>query len=386
VQRHPRIEKLGLPPIDFYQLQIKYETVMAEDNPLTEKRLNDLLTNIEIYKAHAVIKTRELTGGVQRRSMVEPIEGTTLARFDLWLTEIARESFATLTVRQLQPHSGILEKIFAAITVGRDNLRTFDQLFEQEPIRSQIRLAFTPKRALKTRQEVVSQKAELLLASKLDAVVKNDKLYPAKADVKTILNADQNNKTALDFERELKAVMEILRSQFGDDSPLANMSLPGLSLAVKSKDQTFHYLPYDFKASGFEKDFLEQCLTLDVFQDKKLEIYYNGERGLTEFVIECYAQDNGFWKRVGKYTTDFLLLQRDEHGSIYKILLVETKGSGYENDKAFLKKKHFVETEFLYLNKEKFGYNRFDFLFLRDDDLTEQNLTLLSEKIKAFFS
>ena len=57
------------------------------------------------------------------------------------------------------------------------------------------------------------------------------------------------------------------------------------STAVKSKDKTFHYLPYDFRQSGFEKEILQKTLNLSDFKNNDLEIYYNGERGLTEFEI-----------------------------------------------------------------------------------------------------
>jgi hypothetical protein len=66
-------------------------------------------------------------------------------------------------------------------------------------------------------------------------------------------------------------------------------------------------------------------------------------------------------------------------------LLVETKGEGFQDKKDFVQKKKFVETEFLRLNREKFGYDRFEFLLLLDEAPTEENLAKLSDKIKAFF-
>jgi type III restriction enzyme len=385
MERTSRTEALGIPPIDFYQLKITYETVVVEADLHTEAQLNDMLAKMDTYKVHVVVKERSLTGEVQQTSIIDSLESEGLARFDLWLAEIARESFNTLSLAQMEQNARTLGKIFAAVTVDREGERAFDELFDQEQVRAQIRFAFWTKRRLVTKQEVIPQKAELLLTSKLYAVAKNEKLYPDDTDVQIILKTDITKQTITDLEAEQRKALELLRAQFGTDSTWGNIQLLGLSLAVKSKEHTFHYLPYDFKASGFEKGFLKNCLELDVFQNKKLEIYYNGERGLTEFVIECYAHENGFWKRVGSYTTDFLLIQRGENKAIHKILLVETKGAGFENDKKFIKKKHFVETEFLRLNQERFGYARFDFLFLRDEDPTEENLAKLATSINAFF-
>ncbi|MDO9577251.1 MAG: hypothetical protein Q7J16_05155 [Candidatus Cloacimonadales bacterium] len=56
-----------------------------------------------------------------------------------------------------------------------------------------------------------------------------------------------------------------------------------------------------------------------------------------------------------------------------------------ENDKAFLKKKNFISNEFLKQNNDKFGYNRFDFLYLSDADKIENNISKLNEKISDFF-
>ena len=157
------------------------------------------------------------------------------------------------------------------------------------------------------------------------------------------------------------------------------------SNAIKSKDKTFHYLPYDFKQSGFEKDILKETLNLTNFKNSDLEIYFNGERGLTEFVINCYAKENSYWKNIGKYTTDFLIIKR-KGKEIHKALIIETKGKGFENDPVFLKKKKFVETQFLEQNKDKFGYNKFDFLYLVDSDDLPNNLSKLNSKIDNFFN
>jgi len=127
-------------------------------------------------------------------------------------------------------------------------------------------------------------------------------------------------------------------------------------------------------------------LQLADFKNKELEIYYNGERGLTEFVINCFAKEGRYWKNVGKYTTNFLIVKRTAKDKIHKALLIETKGSVYAADKVFQKKKSYVETEFLKLNKEKFGYQRFDFLYLEDSKDIAANITKLNNKINQFFN
>jgi len=158
------------------------------------------------------------------------------------------------------------------------------------------------------------------------------------------------------------------------------------SLAIKSRDKSFHYLPYNFGSSGasnFELETLKNALKNADFKKSGLEIYYNGERGLSEFVIDCFAKIGKYLKPIGKYTTDFLIIKRDQNNQIHQASLVETKGKVFADDKSFLAKKHYVENEFLELNKAKFGYQKFDFLYL-DDPKT--NISQLTTKINQFFN
>ena len=248
------------------------------------------------------------------------------------------------------------------------------------------------KRKLLTEKEIVSENANLLIASKLKPVEQNEKLYPNQTDTHKILDFDKNKKQVeVDIENVRK--LYDIQMQGIKGTPLENMMLSfddfkksyEHSSAVKSKDKTFHYLPYDFKQSGFEKEILKKTLNLSDFKNKDLEIYYNGERGLTEFVIKCFAKEKDFWKNIGKYTTDFLIIKR-KGKQIYKALIIETKGKGFENDPVFQNKRKFVETDFLEQNKEKFGYNKFDFLYLTDRNDIITNLSKMNNKINNFFN
>ena len=130
----------------------------------------------------------------------------------------------------------------------------------------------------------------------------------------------------------------------------------------------------------------EKVLQLADFQTKNLEIYYNGDNHLTQFKIDCFAKNNAnHWSKVGAYTTDFLIIRRNEKQTMHQILMIETKGAAFANDPEFIKRKRFVETEFLRQNKEKFNYDRFEFLYLEDSQDIATNISKLSEKINQFF-
>lgn len=386
VERHSRAEYLNLPAIDFYQLRINYETKVITGPLSIDERLRGLLARLDSYKTSAVIRRGEImpTGRIDYDNITTIISiSGKAARFDYWLLQIARESFNTLSYSALQEHGKVLQAIFDKVTVNEHEGLVYDELYDHEEIRSAVRLTFAPHRELTVREDVIPQKAELLLAKKLNSVEDNPKLYPSPSDVKLILNADQNQLDGEQAAREQERKVQELRATYGEVlGNLAN-SIPDAGLAVRMKEHALHYLPYDFKQSGFEKDFIENCLKLTNFKSKKLEIYYNGERGLTEFVIECFQRKNSFWKRLGDYTPDFLIMQR-KNRMPHKVLIVETKGEGYVLK--FAERKEFMESDFLRINADKFGYERFDFLFLRDDDSVDYNITKLVEKLNEFFN
>ncbi|MCA1635286.1 MAG: restriction endonuclease subunit R, partial [Acidobacteria bacterium] len=169
----------------------------------------------------------------------------------------------------------------------------------------------------------------------------------------------------------------LLNAELNKAEPLPN--------EVVNKDRTFHILPYNFAQSGFELKFLQAALEFDELKRRNLEIYFNGEKHLTEFRIDCYARNGGGnWKRVGLYTPDFLLIERRD-GKIYRILIIETKGSGFQDQKEFVLRRKFVETEFIKQNNEKFGYAKFHYLFLLDSDGMTKNLADLKDEVRSFF-
>ena len=70
---------------------------------------------------------------------------------------------------------------------------------------------------------------------------------------------------------------------------------------------------------------------------------------------------------------------------IFRVLIVETKGSGYAEQKAFILRRKFIETEFLKINNEAFNYNKFDYLYLTDADTFDDNLVKFNARLKEFF-
>jgi len=383
-ERYSRIEHLQLPKVEFYQLKVTYNAIDEEDNPNTKNKLQFIIDNMENFKTPVLIKTSEIDQIDNADIDVVSQIGLNRANFNQWIFDISKQSFSKIYIRDLMKFEKHLKTIFEKITYQEEGKLLFNEVFDLYTINSKIRLAFSIKRELQTESEVIPKQANLLIIDKLDPVEKNEKLYPDENAVEQILEFDKVSSDVKLLEAELEKKNEQALKSLTEKG-LENFFTPKtLLLEVKNKENTFHYLPYNFIQSSFEKEILKNALKLSSFKEKKLEIYYNGERGLTEFVINCFAKTEKYWKNIGRYTTDFLMIKRKER-EIYKVLIIETKGKGFENDQVFIKKKNYVSNEFLKLNNDKFGYKRFDFLYLVDSDMIENNIYKLNEKINNFF-
>ena len=85
------------------------------------------------------------------------------------------------------------------------------------------------------------------------------------------------------------------------------------------------------------------------------------------------------------YTPDFLIIQR-KGGKIHKLIIVETKGKIYANDPTFVAKKNFTANDFIIKNNEKFGYDRFAYLYLEDTFSDNDRIIKTINTIKKFFT
>lgn len=124
-------------------------------------------------------------------------------------------------------------------------------------------------------------------------------------------------------------------------------------------------------------------LTFPEIERLGLEVYYNGDRSMTEFKIKCYKRSGNAWQYVGMYTPDFLILQRKD-GKIHKAMIAETKGEAYANDPN-LRIKGLRGDGVPSANNAAFGYARFEYLYLEDTLPERDRLVMTQRKICEFF-
>ncbi len=390
VARFSRLEFLKLPKIDFYQLEVQFNTTILEENPNSKQKIENI--NVSDNFNQALVIERELNlDDNQTKDYINAVKGEP-AQFEQWILEIVKGSFNTLSFNDLKQFENELKTIFNQITITENNKQYFNELYQQSNIQSQIRLAFHCRRTYETYSKEELYNVELLIVEKLNDIPKNNLLYPNASDTQKIIDYDKNN-TSVEFDENV--IKQIYELQYNSmkNTPFFDMWLLNntfekfkeiyeISLPVKSKNNTFHYLPYNFIQSEFELKFLKEVLTLKTFKELNLEIYYNGERSLTDFKIVCYTKTANSWQRLGDYTPDFLIINR-LNDKIHKVLIVETKGSGFAEQEKFVKRKNYIETEFIRMNNEKFNFNKFNYIYLQDDD--KNNFATFNNKMIDFF-
>lgn len=375
IERFSRMEHMKVPPIDFYQLKVSYETLIIDEANDPAKRLRD--DRVLVLSDISLVHQQDMEGK-EIKTYEQENEENVRTSFRWWLQQIAKESFSTLTVSDLKSCEKELKEIFAKITTEKDGTTIENNKFNHHRIRSLIRQAFAPVRDFKVTEEVVPEQANLLKIEKLISPVEDsEKFYPDQQAVNEIVTWDAKPPQQ-ELTPEQKAKIDELEAMGIDVSALRNPKPD----PHPERMQTYHYLPYRFD-SGLERIFLSKEI-LPLIKDKGLEVYFNGDDTLTEFKINCYAKSVNKWQYRGKYVPDFLLISRNEAKQIDKVIIIETKGEGFAAK--FKDRLDFMQNEFVQKNNDAFGYKRFDFLYLEDTLSAEQRRKKTIQAINDFFN
>jgi hypothetical protein len=387
LERFSRMEKLHVPPIDFYQLKVSYPTFPTlawEDKLNTEKALSD--KDLFTTSDSILIKQQDLKGNIINEELKQLIdEETNLpVTFHLWLHLIAKESFGTLRVEKLYPYQKQLKVIYQKISEERDGSHYLKGKYAQREIRANIRKSFVPHRTVQIKEDVIPEQAQLLKIEKLDSpilVTDKSNYYPSQEDVLKIVDSDRGNNKQL--KKNIEATIETLKKLHGQEATIQELCNDPGNYEKKVDNvvsKTYHYLPYHFD-SRLEIDYFSSSL-LAIIRNRHLEAYFNGDDTLTDFKIRCYKRSGRDWCYIGQYVPDFLLLNRNEQGTIKQVIIIETKGEGFAAK--FNDRRKFMD-EFVRLNNEKFGYNKFNFLYIEDTLSKEEQDRQTIAAINQFF-
>jgi len=376
IKRYNRMDKLMVPSIEYYKLSLRYEEEVKEQANVS-RDLKKILSNSHI-KENVLIKEIDLNGNTIDNNVNEIVYGERTT-FNKWLLNISKESFGFISINQLKQYEKDLKKIYSSITNDDKLNMTYNHVL----INSLIRNAFYDKRKLTTVKEEIPEEVSILSIKDIPSIeCDNIELqYPDDFIVSEILNKDSGVDNKVDLESLSKD--ELIKLVKENPELLTNLG-KGESNEVKLSNRTFHYIPYVFSQSSFEKNFLKQVLTLNRFNGSELEIYYNGDHNISSFRIECFKTENKKIKKVGLYTPDFLVVNR-KNNRVNKVLIIETKGSGFSKQQEFIDRRNYIEKDFIPFNNKKMGYKKFDYLYIEDTLKENEIVSLLNNKIYEFF-
>lgn len=379
LKRYNRTAYLKLPKVDFYQLKINYDTLTIEKaNPE-----NDIRSSADFARiADSIIKTTDLSMDKSKTSicMDDTEYGTELATFHSWIYGIMKGGFGTPAIAELMVYEKQLKDIYLKITYNKDGSQYYSSKYNRKLVEANIRKAFCDKLDFNTTQELIPEKAELLNIANFTPEVYTENPKDYYPEQKVVENIILDDKGKLKIDPKMENTIRFLEES-GNAAMAATLRAQNASHI--NKDRSFHYLPYRTDSS-FEQTFLKEVLSFDEIEQLGLEVYYNGDRAMTEFKIKCYKQIAHKWNYVGMYTPDFLIIRRKD-SKIHKAIIVETKGEIYANDPSFKEKRNFMETEFSKQNNAAFGYERFEYLYLEDTLPEKDRLLLIRQKICNFF-
>ena len=377
LKRYDRTTYLKLPKIDYYQLKINYNTITIEEAFDTSAEIK---ASADVAKIENIIKTTDFSMQTKATEIIAEEKGTIPATFTSWIYGIAKDSFGFITMEQLKEKADILKEIYTKITYEKDCSRYFSSLYNRKLVEANIRKAFYEKRDFTTVEEFIPDEANLLNISnfKSEISVNNPQdYYPAQNIVENIILDDKGKL------KPNKKTQQLIKLAEETGNTVIAETLKAQISSHPQKDRSFHYLPYRTD-SEFEQTFIKEVFTLKEIESFGLEVYYNGDRAMTEFKIKCYKHSGTKWQYIGMYTPDFLIIKRKD-GKIHKAIIVETKGNIYANDPTFKDKRSFMESEFTKQNNQLFGYDRFEYLYLEDTLPEGERIKLTHKTICEFF-
>lgn len=380
LRRYDRTKYLKLPKIDFYQLYIKYDTIVACD---AEPESQIPLVTEYAKKDSSITKVTDFSMKILGREFDDAERGEKQATFVSWIDAIVKESFGTLQIEELLRYKKLLQEVYLTITYQKGDARYYSSKYDISIINANIRKAFAEKRDFTSYEEVIPVQSGLLNIRNFTEEIHTDNIkeYYPEQEVVTNIILDDSGKRKID--PKIVDAIEALEKTGNSTNMMAAALLRKQISAYPQKNRSFHYLPYHTD-SAFEQTFLKEILTLPEIESLDLEVYYNGDNAMTEFKMKCYKKVNSKWLYIGIYTPDYLIIQRRD-GQIHKAVIVETKGEIYKNDPKFKDKRIFMETEFSKQNNKAFGYERFDYLYLEDRLSENDRILITRNKIVDFF-
>ncbi|MDO4807999.1 MAG: DEAD/DEAH box helicase family protein, partial [Coriobacteriales bacterium] len=385
VVRHSRVKKLGLPRIDHVRFELSREMVVSElEVADIEQGILDAARASRVSVSIESVENLDFSGAATSYERAVLRQGATPISYRKWKHDLLCEAgpVPASLERYAASETGeaTLRVLFGMLTQDVEGVGTcYRPSCDQPKARSVVRSLFYPRREVRIDIEEVK---DVAFASFVDEEsltplhgVPRENFYPDQQREAEVLAADEAQ-----LPSSLQAAYDALMAAGQPEVAAGILTSQGITPAVEN---TYQYIPYRFD-SPFEQTFYQMVMGLGTIKELGLEVYYNGDNAVADFRIDCFKKVGSMWKKVGKYTPDFLIVRRDG-GSIDKILIVETKGLGYSRERSFVERREFMEHVFVPQNNTRFGRARFDYRVLTDDHAGAELRSMTDELLRECF-
>lgn len=164
IKRFDRTEYLHLPKVDFYQLNVRYETFTQDEDAHTAERILQAAGEAVAQEVYVTTQTdfsgQGVSDVVERFGYDKPardedyfVRYGSVTTFNNWLYAIMKGSFGSVTLQMLRAYENELRRLFKKITVTDGEIVRFSGKFNIEVINSNIRKAFYPLRDFVVKEE-----------------------------------------------------------------------------------------------------------------------------------------------------------------------------------------------------------------------------------------
>ncbi len=393
LKRIDRRKHLKLPSLEYNQFVIERKCEVEAIIPEPQALLNELAIQLQskgvkyftpqttIYKEGFEVHDASRQTTSVSEDTDEPLS---LSQLQL---HILKASYGAISFETLLSSGEHIKKIHSTLTRSNRLLKSY----QLSDVIAVILQAFIPQSSVAIKETIQSETVSWLFTDiNKNPLSKSATIYPNSIDF--IQKIEEYDKKKIDSDtltqhedQNIKQLENTKQTVSGDASFVRTLEekideINRLKLPIKNKDRSFHYIPYDFGASKFEKDILENIFQHRDFQENELEVYFNGDRFLSNFKIKIYKKIDTQWRLIqDKYTPDFLIIKRSKSNKITKTLIIETKGAHLAHDFSHINE--FMSTTFIEMNKGKF-----DFLYLEDGKDMSYHSQTISDKIKLYFN
>lgn len=382
-----RTQHLKLPPLVYNQLVVNFKHSYSERTTHDSTRALTHIFQQLVERDQRYFRARQsidIVGLDLTDIESQDTSSGTPYQWDLsflqWVQSLELTSFYGFSISD--EIRSVLLQIYSALLAEHD--RTL--------IEGDILRALLPQSTTKVHELVEVRSVQWVVNNLKERETRSGDAYPPKEEWSKIVRADEQGGEVRELSAEQEQVVqtqinslkETMGALWTSDIEDNIRGQTKLSKALRAKEYTFHYLPYQFDSSKNpdklnEFTFWNTAIEEQELKKRGLELYFNGDRAISTFKPIIYQQSADTWKKVQEYTPDFLIIKRSaDRSTIEKVLIVETKGTPYaEKFKPVLS---FMEDKFKELNPH------YDYLYLEDSTTLENATSQLNHKIQQFFN